>query len=60
MTTANVKLYQIRTILQFQHNFEIIGVSKTWLNSTVTDADIALENSTVTDEDITLENSTVP
>jgi hypothetical protein len=45
--TANVKLDQLRTILQHEHNFDVIGVTETWLTPTVTDTDINLVNYTV-------------
>ena len=44
---ANVKLDQIRSVLQFRHEFDIIGLSETWLNPSVTDEDISLEEYTV-------------
>ena len=43
-TTANTKLYQIRTVLQHQHQFDIIAVTETWLTTAVSDDDIGLDN----------------
>ncbi len=42
-TDANTKLDQVRTILQLQHNFDIICMSETWLSNTVPDENIELE-----------------
>ena len=44
---ANVKLDQLRSVLQFQYEFDIIGLSETWLSPSVTDEDISLEEYTV-------------
>ena len=41
---ANVKMDQLRTILQHEHQFDVIGVTETWLTSDVTDEDIQIEN----------------
>ena len=43
-TTANTKLDQIRTVLQHQHQFDIIAVTETWLTTAVSDDDIGLDN----------------
>ena len=43
-TAANTKLDQMRTILQHQHNFDVIALSETWLTQATTDDDIALQN----------------
>ena len=44
---ANVKLDQVRTIMQHREKFDIICLSETWLTNLVPDEDIDLENYTV-------------
>jgi len=41
---ANYKLDQMRTILQMEHKFDIIGLSETWLSPNVENEHIALAN----------------
>ncbi len=43
-STANYKLDQIRTILQINEQFDVIGLSETWLTEAVSDEDISLDN----------------
>ncbi len=43
-TRANYKLDQMRTVLQLEHHFDVIGVSETWLMAKHTDEQIALDN----------------
>ena len=43
-TGANYKLDQMRTILQMEHKFDIIGLSETWLTPNIDDEHISLAN----------------
>ena len=43
-SSANVKMDQLRTILQHEHQFDVIGVTESWLTSDVTDEDIQIKN----------------
>ena len=43
-SSANVKLDQVRTILQLRKQFDIICLSITWLTDKVFDEEIKLEN----------------
>ncbi len=44
VSTANVKLDQVFTILQMREEFDFICLSKTWLNKNIPDDNIELEN----------------
>jgi len=52
-SNANLKLDQIRTVLQLEHQFEVIGISETWFTPAVSDDDIALQDYTLHRKDRT-------